>query len=137
MALRDDQIRRYSRHLLLPELGGLAQARLAAGAVAIARLDAGGQAAALYLAAAGVGRIVVGDPGPVGAPGPLFEAEDVGQPCREAAARRVAALNPDASVVDAAEAAFVLEAAGEGVDAFGAGAAAARRAIRALCGVTS
>jgi molybdopterin/thiamine biosynthesis adenylyltransferase len=137
MALRDDQIRRYSRHLLLPELGGLAQNRLAAGAVAIARLDAAGQAAALYLAAAGVGRIVVADGSNVAAPGPLFEADDVGRPCREAAARRVAALNGDSSVVEAAEGAFVIDVAGEGVAAFGAGAAAARRAIRALTGVTS
>src|SRR5258706_9878071 len=103
MALREDQIRRYSRHVLLPELGGVAQAKLLAGAIAIARLDAAGQAAALYLAAAGVGRIVVGDERLVDAPGPLFEAEDVGRSCREAARARVAAMNGDASVVDAAD----------------------------------
>src|SRR6266540_2835661 len=103
MALSDDQMRRYSRHLLLPELGGVAQARLGDGAVAIASLDAAGQAAALYLAAAGVGRLVVRDAGVVEAAGPLFEAEDVGRTRRDAAAVRVAALNPDCRVVDTAE----------------------------------
>jgi molybdopterin/thiamine biosynthesis adenylyltransferase len=137
MALSEDQIRRYSRHVLLPELGGVAQAKLLGGAVAIARLDAAGQAAALYLAAAGVGRLVVADEGLVAAPGPLFEHADVGRPCREAARERIRALNGDCSVVDAAEAAFVLDASGEGVEGFAQGAAAARRAIRALAGVRS
>jgi len=137
MALSEDQIRRYSRHVLLPELGGVAQARLLGGAVAIARLDAAGQAAALYLAAAGVGRLVVSDERLVDAPGPLFESADVGRPCRDAARDRLAALNGDCRVVDAAEAAFALDATGEGVEGFAQGAAAARRAIRALAGVRS
>jgi adenylyltransferase/sulfurtransferase len=139
MALREDQIRRYSRHVLLPELGGVAQAKLLDGAVAIERLDAAGQAAALYLAAAGVGTLVVADERVVAAPGPLFESEDVGRPCREAARARVAALNGDCSVVapDAATAAFALDATGEGVEGFARGAAAARRAIHALAGVKS
>ena len=140
MALREDQIRRYSRHVLLPELGGVAQAKLLGGAVAIARLDAAGQAAALYLAAAGVGTIVVGDERTVAAPGPLFESADVGRPCGEAARERLTALNGDCRVVAAAEAsatAFALDATGEGVEGFAQGAAAARRAIRVLAGVKS
>jgi molybdopterin-synthase adenylyltransferase len=132
--LRDDQIRRYSRHVLLPELGGVAQTRLLAAAVAVALLDEAGQAAVLYLAAAGVGRIVVRDAGCVAAPGSLFEAEDVGRGRREAAALRVRALNADCEVVDVADEA--LELVLDGVD-FGAGAAAARRAIRQLAGVAS
>ena len=135
MAWRDDQVRRYSRHVLLPELGGVAQKRFLDGAVAIASLDAAGQAALVYLAAAGVGRLVVRDLRTVSAPGPLFEAEDVGRPCVDAARARVAALNADSLVVDAADDALVLEVSGEGVEGFGAGAAAARRALRQLAGV--
>ena len=136
MALTDDQMRRYSRHLLLPELGGVAQARLGSGAVAIASLDAAGQAAALYLAAAGVGRRVVRDERVVDAAGPLFDAEDVGRTRREAAAARVAAMNPDCTVVAGGADAALELALAPGAD-FGAGAAAARRALRTLAGVAS
>ncbi len=139
--LRDDQMRRYSRHLLLPELGGVAQERLLAGAVGVATLDAAGQAAVLYLAAAGVGRIVVRDARMVDAPGPLFEAEDVGRARRDAARVRVAALNGDCVVVDAADGALELQVDGAGgasvAEAFGTGAAAARRVLRQLAGVAS
>jgi molybdopterin/thiamine biosynthesis adenylyltransferase len=134
MALRDDQVRRYSRHVLLPELGGVAQARLLAGAVALPSLDGAGQAALVYLAAAGVGRIVVTDARAVDAPGPLFEAEDVGRPRREAARARVTALNPDASVVDSAAEALVVDVGG---DDLGVGARAARHALRTLAQVAS
>ena len=139
-ALRDDQVRRYSRHVLLPELGGVGQKRLLAGAVALPGLDLAGQAAALYLAAAGVGRLVVGDVGPVVAPGPLFEAEDVGRPGKDAARARIAALNADCRVVDAADSAVPLPLADAGSDpvaALGAGARAARQVIRSIVGDVS
>jgi molybdopterin/thiamine biosynthesis adenylyltransferase len=115
-ALRDDQIRRYSRHVLLHDVGGIGQARWLAATVVIDRLDAAGQVAALYLAAAGVGTLVVRDAGVVDAPGPLFLAADVGRARAEAGAERVAALNPDARVVARDE-----DRDG-GVDGVGAGA---------------
>lgn len=54
-------IQRYARHILLPEVGGLGQARLAASSVLV--IGAGGLGAPLilYLAAAGVGRIGIVD----------------------------------------------------------------------------
>lgn len=60
--MRDDQVRRYSRHILLPDVGGLGQTALL---VASARLELREQEpgaeliAASYLAAGGVGTIVV------------------------------------------------------------------------------
>lgn len=59
--MRDEQVRRYARHILLPDVGGLGQTALL---VAIASLDArAGDPAALvaarYLAAGGVGTVVL------------------------------------------------------------------------------
>ncbi len=60
MGLSEEQIQRYSRHILLPEVGGVGQERLLASSVLIA-YSADEESAALtalvYLAAAGVGRI--------------------------------------------------------------------------------
>jgi molybdopterin/thiamine biosynthesis adenylyltransferase len=53
----DEEVRRYSRQLVLPELGGVGQERLRA-----ASLDAESEVTALYLAAAGVGRLRVPSP---------------------------------------------------------------------------
>lgn len=53
----DEEIRRYSRQLLLPEVGGVGQERLRA-----ATATASSEAEALYLAAAGVGTIRVASP---------------------------------------------------------------------------
>ncbi len=103
MSLRDDQIRRYARHVLLPDVGGVGQRRLLEGAVVVDALDGAAEAAVTYLAAAGVGTLVVRDTATVAAPGFLFEAGDVGRPRLEAARARVAALNPDVRVVAAGE----------------------------------
>jgi molybdopterin/thiamine biosynthesis adenylyltransferase len=50
----DEEVRRYSRQLVLPEVGGVGQERLRA-----TRATARGEIDALYLAAAGVGELVV------------------------------------------------------------------------------
>jgi hypothetical protein len=78
--LREDQIRRYARHVLLPDVGGVGQARLLASACAIDPRDPAERIAFEYLVAAGVGRI------------DLLGRDD------ELAAR-AAALNPDARVI--------------------------------------
>jgi hypothetical protein len=59
--LRDDQVRRYARHVLVPDVGGVGQERLLAARVRIDARDPAGRAAAIYLAAAGLGTIVVDD----------------------------------------------------------------------------
>lgn len=60
--MRDDQVRRYARHILLPDVGGLGQTALmvAAARVAIDGEPSAAFLAASYLAAGGVGALVVG-----------------------------------------------------------------------------
>ncbi len=61
--MRDEQVRRYARHILLPDVGGLGQTALL---VATARVDVSHRAgliAACYLAAGGTGTIVAAHAG--------------------------------------------------------------------------
>jgi molybdopterin/thiamine biosynthesis adenylyltransferase len=104
--LDETQIRRYARHILLPEIGGRGQERLLAATVVVELgEDRAAEVAALaYLAAAGVGRLIVrGGDGAIGVDeartGILYGAADVGRPRGAAVAARVARLNPDVVVV--------------------------------------
>ncbi len=93
---------RYQRHLGLAGFGPEAQAKLKAGSVLV--VGAGGLScpALLYLAAAGVGRIVVIDPDRVESSNlqrqVLFTTEDIGRPKAEVAVRRLRALNPEIAI---------------------------------------
>ena len=55
--LTDAQIDRYSRHILLDELGGRGQLRLLRASARVTKIDAAGRACLLWLARAGVGRL--------------------------------------------------------------------------------
>ncbi|MSP05479.1 MAG: molybdopterin-synthase adenylyltransferase MoeB [Acetobacteraceae bacterium] len=57
----EDEIRRYSRHILLQDVGGIGQAKLKAAKVLLVGAGGLGSPLALYLAAAGVGRIGIVD----------------------------------------------------------------------------
>jgi sulfur-carrier protein adenylyltransferase/sulfurtransferase len=100
--LTRDQMRRYSRHLLLPEVGVKGQRRLRASKVLL--VGAGGLAspAALYLAAAGVGEIGLVDFDKVEASNlqrqVMYGTKDIGRPKLDAARDRLMDLNPDATV---------------------------------------
>jgi molybdopterin/thiamine biosynthesis adenylyltransferase len=99
----DQQLLRYSRHILLDELGVDAQARFAAAHALVVGAGGLGNPAAQFLASAGVGTITLVDADVVDLTNLqrqiLFAMEDVGTPKVEAAARRVAAINPEIRVV--------------------------------------
>jgi hypothetical protein len=60
--MRDEQVRRYARHILLPDVGGLGQTALMVSTAKIELHESEPQAeliAAMYLAAGGVGKIVI------------------------------------------------------------------------------
>ena len=61
MALTDDQLTRYARHILLPEIGGAGQAKIMAAKVLVVGAGGLGSPVILYLAAAGVGTIGIID----------------------------------------------------------------------------
>ncbi|WGM46377.1 Molybdopterin-synthase adenylyltransferase [Brevundimonas sp. NIBR10] len=94
----DDDVERYARHLVLAEIGGPGQQKLAAARVLIVGAGGVGGPAALYLAAAGVGTLTLVDPDTVALSNLqrqiLFTGDDLGRPKVEAGAERLTALNP-------------------------------------------
>ncbi|HEV2532989.1 molybdopterin-synthase adenylyltransferase MoeB [Phenylobacterium sp.] len=98
MVFTDEEIERYARHLVLREVGGPGQQKLKAGSVLIVGAGGLGAPAALYLAAAGVGTVILADPDQVEVSNlqrqVIYTEDDVGRPKPEAAADRLAALNP-------------------------------------------
>jgi molybdopterin/thiamine biosynthesis adenylyltransferase len=65
--LSDQQIERYSRQIILPQVGGRGQRTLLSASVAVVGGGDLSAAAALYLAAAGVGRLTLSEPSPLSA----------------------------------------------------------------------
>lgn len=102
MNLNQEQIKRYTRHILLPEIGVEGQKKLLAAKVLVVGAGGLGCPISLYLAAAGVGTIGLVDFDTVDASNLqrqiLFTTEDVGKPKVEVAAKRLKALNPDVTV---------------------------------------
>lgn len=90
---------RYSRHLLLPEMGEEGQERLKNGSVLIVGAGGLGSPMATYLAAAGVGRIGIVEFDRVDMTNLhrqiLYSTADVGRPKLEAARERLTAQNPE------------------------------------------
>ncbi|HVL53846.1 MAG TPA: ThiF family adenylyltransferase, partial [Vitreimonas sp.] len=101
--LRPDQKQRYSRHLLIPEVGIDGQAKLLESKVLLIGAGGLGSPAALYLAAAGVGTIGIVDFDVVDASNLqrqiIHTTDRVGQKKTESARASIAALNPDVTVV--------------------------------------
>ncbi|HXQ49027.1 MAG TPA: molybdopterin-synthase adenylyltransferase MoeB [Thermoplasmata archaeon] len=100
--LSPEEIRRYSRHLLLPEVGTRGQRRLRAGRVLLVGAGGLGSPAALYLAAAGIGTIGLVDEDRVSLSNlqrqVLYATRDIGEPKTGAAAERLRGLNPEVAV---------------------------------------
>jgi molybdopterin-synthase adenylyltransferase len=102
MALSKEQVARYSRQLILPEIGVRGQERLLSSSALLIGAGGLGSPAALYLAAAGVGRLGIVDPEAV-APSNLHrqvlhDTRGIGRPKVQSAHERLTALNPDVSV---------------------------------------
>ncbi len=99
-----DQIARWSRHLLVPELGEIGQRRLRAARVCVVGAGGLGSPVLLYLAAAGVGRIGVVDSDVVELSNlqrqVLHGSDDLGTPKTASAAGRLRSLDPGVEVVE-------------------------------------
>ena len=99
----DQQLLRYSRHILLPEIGIEGQERLRAGAALVVGAGGLGCPAALYLAAAGIGRLVLADSDQVDLTNLqrqiLYRTDSVGDAKVDAARSALQALNPDVVLV--------------------------------------
>ncbi|MBL8546631.1 MAG: molybdopterin-synthase adenylyltransferase MoeB [Hyphomonadaceae bacterium] len=100
--LTADERERYARHILLKEVGGPGQQRLRAATVAIVGAGGLGAPAALYLAAAGIGRLRLIDDDSVSLDNLqrqiIFRRDDVGASKVERAKAALAALNDHVAV---------------------------------------
>jgi len=141
MVFTDVEIERYARHLVLREVGGPGQQKLKAGSGLIVGAGGLGSPAALYLAAAGLGTLILADPDDVDLSNlqrqVIYTEDDLGRPKPEAAADRLAALNPHIFVAGY-NGAFTEETAEElvtGVDVVldGTDDFATRFAVNAAC----
>jgi adenylyltransferase/sulfurtransferase len=94
---------RYSRHLLIPEVGEEGQLKLLDSKILLIGAGGLGSPASLYLAAAGVGRIGIVDADVVDESNLqrqiVHSTESLGEPKVESAKRAIEALNPDVEVV--------------------------------------
>jgi molybdopterin/thiamine biosynthesis adenylyltransferase len=102
MTFSNDQIERYSRHIILKDVGVSGQKRLLESRVLIIGAGGLGAPAALYLAAAGVGTIGVADADAVELSNlqrqVIHATPDVGKPKVRSAAEKMRAINPDITV---------------------------------------
>jgi adenylyltransferase/sulfurtransferase len=102
VTLTKKEIERYSRHLIMPEVGMDGQLKLKQAKVLCIGTGGLGAPLGLYLAAAGVGRIGLVDFDRVDDSNlqrqVLFSTKDVGRPKIEAAADRLRGLNPDIQI---------------------------------------
>jgi len=98
----EEQIKRYSRHIILPEVGGKGQKKIRESKVFIVGAGGLGSPAAYYLAAAGVGTIGIIDGDVVDLSNLqrqiIHTTYDVDRPKVQSAAEKIKALNPDVEV---------------------------------------
>ncbi len=101
-AFTDQQLERYARHIILPELGGKGQEKLLNSSVLVVGAGGLGSPMLMYLAAAGVGRIGIVDDDAVDLSNlqrqVIHATDKVGRPKVESAAEAIAAINPDVTV---------------------------------------
>ena len=102
MSFTEEQITRYSRHILLPEVGGKGQKKLAQAKIFVVGAGGLGSPVALYLAAAGVGTIGLIDSDIVDISNlqrqVLHHTPDIGRSKVQSAKEKIETLNPDVNV---------------------------------------
>ena len=102
MALSNDEIRRYSRHLILPEVGLAGQTKIRSASVLCIGAGGLGSPIAMYLAAAGIGKLGLVDFDAVDFSNLqrqiLHGTEDVGRPKAQSAKERLQSINPDVEI---------------------------------------
>jgi adenylyltransferase/sulfurtransferase len=100
--LSQEEIRRYGRHLIMPEVGLVGQRKLKDAKVLLIGTGGLGSPLSLYLAAAGVGRIGLVDFDVVDQSNlqrqVIYSVRDVGRPKLEAAKQRILEINPNVQV---------------------------------------
>jgi sulfur-carrier protein adenylyltransferase/sulfurtransferase len=99
----EEQVMRYSRHIIMPQIGGAGQRKLLDAKVLCVGAGGLGSPIAMYLAAAGVGTLGIVDFDRVDLTNLqrqlLHDTDDVGRPKVESAADRLHGLNPGVNVV--------------------------------------
>ena len=107
MDFTEDQLRRYARHIILPEVGGEGQAKLMEARVLVVGAGGLGSPLLMYLAAAGVGTLGVIDDDRVELSNLqrqiVHATSRVGEPKTESAAKTLAEINPEVRVVTHSE----------------------------------
>jgi adenylyltransferase/sulfurtransferase len=102
-AFSEDQVLRYSRHIILPKIGAIGQRKLLDAKVLCVGAGGLGSPAAMYLAAAGVGTLGIVDFDRVDVTNLqrqlLHDTSDVGRPKVDSAAERLGDINPEVDVV--------------------------------------
>jgi len=100
--MNDDQLLRYSRHILLPEIGIEGQERLSAAHALVVGAGGLGSPVALYLAASGVGQITLCDHDKVDLTNlqrqVVHHTDSIGKPKVESARATLARINPEVIV---------------------------------------
>src|SRR5918912_4416871 len=103
VSLSPQEVARYSRHLIMPEVGRDGQKRLKASGVLLVGAGGLGSPLAMYLAATGVGRLGLVDFDVVDFSNLqrqlLHHTQDVGRPKLESAAEKLRAINPNVEIV--------------------------------------
>jgi len=100
--MKDEQLRRYARHIVLPEIGEAGQAKLLASKVLVIGAGGLGASCLMSLASSGIGSIGIVEPDHVELSNlprqTLYETADIGRPKALAAKDRLEEMNPDVKI---------------------------------------
>ena len=100
--MNDEQLLRYSRHILLPQIGILGQEKLTKSCAIIIGLGGLGSPVAMYLAASGIGELILCDNDNVDLTNlqrqAIHNTENIGMPKVHSATKKLAKINPEIKI---------------------------------------